>query len=137
MTPHPLALAYLRAFAAAHHARGHVVPTGMPSLAMQMHRARDAWRKAGCPLEVEAPTGPVAVPCTFTSNNGWTGPGVVVRVTRRHLFAAVKHGDKHGYTSAFSRKTGVEASRRYWRNIRVADPEAVAAEWLRANGGAE
>jgi len=52
--PHPLALAYLRAFAAAHHARGHVVPTGMPSPAMQMHRARDAWQRAGCPLEVEA-----------------------------------------------------------------------------------
>jgi hypothetical protein len=52
--PHPLALAYLRAFAAAHHARGHVVPTGMPTPAMQMHRARDAWQRAGCPLEVEA-----------------------------------------------------------------------------------
>lgn len=50
---HPLALAYLRAFAEAHHARGHVVPTGMPSPAMQMHRARAAWQGAGCPLEVE------------------------------------------------------------------------------------
>ena len=134
--PHPLALAYLRAFAEAHHARGHVVPTGMPSPAMQMHRARDAWQKAGCPLEVwEVPSPkpePVAVPCRLAADDGWTGPGVVLRVTPRHLFVAPPWGVGPVRTRAYSRKTGW---RIYWPNVRVINHKDVAAEWLRANGG--
>lgn len=133
MTPHPLALAYLRAFAEAHHARGHVVPTGMPSPAMTMHRARDAWQRAGCPVEVEPAPKPVTVPCQLADDNGWTGSGVVVRVTRWHLHVACGTAEEHGQTSAYGRKTG---RRVYWPNMRVIDPKDVAAAWLRANGGA-
>ena len=135
---HPLALAYLRAAAEAHHARGHVVPTGMPSPRAAMRRARDAWQRAGCPVEAEAPSSPVAVPCALTNNDGWTGPGVVLRVTSRHIFAAPKDDDRHhGLVIAYHRKTGKSTGRRYWRGISVVDPEAAAAAWLRANGGAE
>lgn len=134
MTPHPLAMAYLRAFAAAHHARGHVVPTGMPSPRAAMRRARDAWQKAGCPLEVEeAPKpAPVTVPCQLVADDGWLGAAVVVRVTQRRLFVEHSWGVGPARTSAYSRKTG---RRVYWPSMRVVDPEAAAAAWLRANGG--
>lgn len=46
---HPLALAYLRAFAAAHGAAE--VPMGVRSPALAMHRAQAAWVAAGCPID--------------------------------------------------------------------------------------
>lgn len=136
---HPLGVAYLEAFAEVHRAKetsdGPAAPPEQSTPAMRMHRALIAWQAAGCPVKVETPSNPVAVPCTLTNNDGWTGPGVVLRVTARHIFAAPREGDGHGLVVAYHRKTGKSTGRRYWRDISVVDPEAAAADWLRANGG--
>lgn len=137
---HPLGVAYLEAAAVVHSAKetsdGPAAPPEQSTPAMRMHRALIAWQAAGCPVKVGASPNPVAVPCTLTSNDGWTGPGVVVRVTSRHIFAAPKDDDRHhGLVIAYHRKTGKSTGRRYWHNISVVDPKAAAAAWLRANGG--
>lgn len=135
---HPLGVAYLEAAAVVHRAKetsdGHAAPPEQSTPAMRMHRALIAWQAAGCPVKVGVSPNPVAVPCTLTNNDGWTGPGVVLRVTPRYIFAAPKQGDGHGLVVAYSRKAGKSAGRRYWRGISVVDPDAAAAAWLRANG---
>lgn len=135
---HPLALAYLEAAAAVYRAKeisdGPVAPPEQSTPAMRKHRALIAWQRAGCPVKEGAPE-PVTVPCTLANDDGWTGPGVVLRVTSRHIFAAPREGDRHGYVCAYARKSGKSAGKRYWSNIRVVNPEAAAAAWLRANGG--
>lgn len=56
---HPLALALLRAEAAAYRASEGVTgahPDDPPHPAMLAHRLRGEWQRAGCPVEVEGPT---------------------------------------------------------------------------------
>lgn len=128
MTPHPLALAYLRAFAEAHHARGHVVPTGMSSPAMQMHRARDAWQRAGCPLEA----GPPTVGCLVDLNGEGQVGCVLLLVGRKYLHVALGTAERHACAELFDRRTGHNVER---YGVRVVDHEAAADAWLRANRG--
>lgn len=117
---HPLAHAFLEASRDFHNM------TDFAAAFRAWDAARGAWCDAGFPIDETQTT---QVKCTVRHATMGTVERIVVRVTGLHIFV----GRIGGGAVAYSRKTGLRYG--YKTGSRIENHEAVAAEWIRANGG--